>query len=95
MSNHPRYPVATRRARAGLWLALALLSAAAPPPAPAAPAPRAHVVRPTSTTTDGWNMGRVIAHFRTRSGVIQLCFLALATGLYILMRKLDDGHGGG
>jgi hypothetical protein len=88
--NHRPRPTA-RLAGACLWLALAGLFAGGTP-LRASPAPRAHVARPVATaSSEGWSMGRVWAHFRTRSGVIQLCIGAMAFALFILMRKLDDG----
>jgi hypothetical protein len=55
----------------------------------AAPAARPHVS--SSSANDGWGVGRVAHHFRTRTGVVHVCILAVLGALYIMMRKLADG----
>jgi hypothetical protein len=95
MSSNERTRPTARLAGAGLWLALAGLLLVPPLPLAASPAPRPHVARPSSSVaTEGWSMSRIWAHFGTRSGVVQLCFVALAAGLFILMRKCDEGPPG-
>jgi hypothetical protein len=43
------------------------------------------------TADEGWGMKRVAMHFRTRTGVVHLCILAVVAALYVMMRKLSDG----
>jgi hypothetical protein len=40
-------------------------------------------------------MRRVMAHFRTRSGVVHVCIFAVAAALYIMMRKFAGDSDGG
>jgi hypothetical protein len=49
------------------------------------PPPRPHVT--TTSTEDPWSTKRIWAHFRTRAGIVQLCLVCMAAGLFILMRK--------
>ncbi len=77
-----------RSVRTVLFLLAGLLAAAGP--APAAEMPRAAVF----AADDGWGTGRFLSRFRSRSGVVQLCVVAMALGLFILMRKLADPPAG-
>jgi hypothetical protein len=52
-------------------------------------------VQGSADPEDAWGVRRVRAHFRTRTGVIELCMVAVVTGLYILMRKLGEPPPGG
>jgi hypothetical protein len=39
---------------------------------------------------EGWGVGKVLARFRTRTGVVQLAVACMALGLFILMRKFAE-----
>lgn len=43
-----------------------------------------------ASSDDAWGVKKVMAHFKTRSGIFQLSIVAMAVGLYILMRKFSD-----
>jgi hypothetical protein len=43
---------------------------------------------------DTWGVSKVMARFRTRSGVIQLAIAGMVVGMYILMRKFADSPRG-
>jgi hypothetical protein len=79
--------------RLGGWafcLALAFLAWASPA---RADGDAGHAARPrisSSSADDGWGARRVARHFRTRTGVVHVCILAVLGALYIMMRKLTD-----
>jgi hypothetical protein len=81
-----------RRWALPLALTLALLASAWPARADgvvsATPAARPHVS--SSSSDDDWGVRRVAHHFRTRTGVVHVCILAVLGALYIMMRKLAD-----
>lgn len=58
-----------------------------PQPCPAAPPSAGPVL--VADNSD-WGVSRVLARFRTRSGVVQLCTACMALGLFILMRKFAE-----
>jgi hypothetical protein len=74
-----------RSVRIFLLLIAGLLPAAGP--APAAEVPRAAVF---AADDDGWGVRKVMARFRTRTGVIQLAIGCMAVALFIMMRKFAD-----
>jgi hypothetical protein len=80
--------------RLSFALAACLLLAGAAP-LPAAPAARGPFPSPVLAQEGSRNgAGAVLSSFRTRSGVIRLCIVAMTVGLFILMRKFTDPTGG-
>jgi hypothetical protein len=73
-------------------LALAFLFWALPARADGDATPAARPRISSSSADEGWGARRVARHFRSRSGVVHVCIIAVLGALYIMMRKLADGE---